>query len=119
MADDSTLFLKNVSFIPYAISFINIFSRASGLTLNLSKCEILPLHTLNDKYIMNIPVKSSVKCLEIFVTKNVLERQNLNFSSRLKKTKAVLNCWLQCDLSIYGRALLSKAEGLSRFVYPA
>ncbi len=31
----------------------------------------------------------------------------------------MLNCWLQRDLSIYGRALLSKAEGLSRFVYPA
>ncbi len=68
---------------------------------------------------MNIPVKSSVKYLGIFVTKNVLERQNLHFSSRLKKTKLVINCWLQRDLSIYGRGLLSKAEGLSRFVYPA
>ncbi len=110
-------YLLNVSFIPHAISFINNFSRASGLTLNLSKCEILPLHTINDTYIMNIPVKSSVKYLGIFVTKNVLERQNQFFSSRLKKTKAVLNCWLQRDLSIY--ALLSKAEGLCRFVYPA
>ncbi len=34
LADDSTLFLKNISFIPHAISFINNFSRASGLTLN-------------------------------------------------------------------------------------
>ncbi len=31
----------------------------------------------------------------------------------------MLKCWLERDLSIYGRALLSKAEGLSRFVYPA
>jgi len=108
-----------VSFIPHAISFINYFSRASGLTLNLSKCEILPLHNLIDKHIMNIPVKSTVKYLGIFVTKNFHEMQNLNFSSRLKKTKVVLNCWLQRDLSIYGRVLLSKAEGLSRFVYPA
>jgi len=68
---------------------------------------------------MNIPVKSTVKYLGIFVTKNFHERQNLNFSSRLKKTKVVLNCWLQRDLSIYGRVLLSKAEGLSQFVYPA
>ncbi len=103
---------KTFSFIPHAISFINNFSRASGLTLNVSKCEILPLHTINDKYIMNSPVKSSVKYKYL-----LLERQNLHFSSRLKKTKAVLNCWLQRDLSIYGRALLSKADGLSRFVY--
>ncbi len=33
--------------------------------------------------------------------------------------KTVLNCGLQRDLSIYGFALLSKAEGLSQFVYPA
>ncbi len=119
LADDSTLFFKkNVYFIPHAISFINDFSRASGLTLNVSKYEILPLHTINDKYIMNIPVKSSIKYLGIVATKIFLERQNLIFSSRLKKTKAVLNCWLPRDLSIYGRALLSKAEGLSQFVYP-
>ncbi len=67
---------------------------------------------------MNIPVKSSVKYLGIFVTNFFLERQNLHFSSRLKKTKSSVK-WLQRDLSIYGRALLSKAEGLSRFVYPA
>ncbi len=67
LADDTTLFKKNVSFIPHAISFINTFSRASGLTLNLSKREILSLHTINDKYITNIPVKSSVKYLGIFV----------------------------------------------------
>ncbi len=114
-----TLFLKNVSFIPNAISFINDFSRASDLTLHLSKCEILPLHTINDNYILNIPIKSSVKYLGIFDTNFFLERQNLHFSSRLKKTKAVLNFWLQRDLSIYGRALLSKADDLSRFVYPA
>ncbi len=103
---------KNVSFIPRAISFINNCSRASALTLNVYKCEILPLHTINDKYIMNIPIKSSLEYKYL-----LLERQNLHFSSRLKKTEAVLNCWLQRDLSIYGRALLSKADGLSRFVY--
>ncbi len=31
----------------------------------------------------------------------------------------ILNSWLQRDLSLYGRGLLSKAEGLSHFVYPS
>ncbi len=31
----------------------------------------------------------------------------------------ILNSWLQRDLSLYGRVLLSKAEGLSHFVYPS
>ncbi len=31
----------------------------------------------------------------------------------------ILNSWLQRDLSLYGRVILSKAEGLSHFVYPS
>ena len=30
-----------------------------------------------------------------------------------------MNMWLQRDLSIFGRILLTKAEGISRLVYPA
>lgn len=105
-------FYKRAHLISTDISFINSFFKASGLIINVSKCEILPLHNLNDKVISNIPVRSSVKYLGFLVTKDVTERQNLNFSSRLKKTKALLNCW-----SVYGRVLLSKTEGLSRSVY--
>jgi len=38
---------------------------------------------------------------------------------KIKKTKNILNNWLQRDLTLFGRVLLSKAEGLSRYVYPA
>ncbi len=37
----------------------------------------------------------------------------------MKKTKQLFNIWLQRDLSLYGRVLLSKVEGLSHFVYSA
>lgn len=67
----------------------------------------------------NIPVKQSLKYLGIHMTKNLDHRQQLNFSPRIKKAKSIFNMWLQRDLSIFGRVLLSKAEGVSRFVYPA
>lgn len=95
------------------------FSYASGLRLNRSKCELLPLHCCSDSAIDNIPVKQNVKYLGIRVCKNIIVRQNLNFSNRIQKTKLIFNCWLQRDLSVLGRVLLSKAEGLSRFVYPS
>ena len=66
-----------------------------------------------------ISVKDSVKYLGIHICKNVIMSQSLNFLPRLNLTKSILNKWLQRDLSIIGRVLLSKAEGLSRFVYPA
>ena len=118
LADDTTLFfLKDENQLCNSIHLINHFSNASGLRLNMSKCDMLSLHNCNDSVIGNIPVKGSVRYLGISVTKNRLARQHLNFTHRLKKTKSIFNVWLQRDLSILGRVLLSKAEGLSRFVY--
>ncbi len=78
----------------------------------------MPVHDLNNDSIENIPIKSTVKYLGIYVTK-ILARQHLNFSSRIAKSKHLLNSWLQRDLSLYGRVLLSKAECLSHFAYPS
>ena len=94
------------------IQLINEFSKASGLHLNIGKCEILSLFDTDDEYICNIPLKKSVKYLGIDVTKDMLTRQQLNFPPRLKKTKTIMNMWLQRDLSIFGRILLTKAEGI-------
>lgn len=91
---------------------------SSGLHLDIGKFEILSLFDTDDEYICNIPLKKSVKYLGIDVTKEMLARQQLYFLPRLK-TKTTMNMWLQRDLSIFGRILLTKAEGISRLVYPA
>ena len=119
LADDTTIFLKDQNQLGPALDLVDQFSDASGLKLNRAKCELLPLHNCVDKVINNIPVKDTVKYLGIYVTRDMTTRQDLNFSNRLQKTKMIFNCWLQRDLSILGRVLLSKAEGLSRFVYPS
>lgn len=119
LADDTTIFLNNKDQLSVVFELVEKFSYASGLRLNRSKCELLPLHCCSDSAIDNIPVKQNVKYLGIHVCKNIIVRQNLNFSNRIQKTKSIFNCWLQRDLSVLGRVLLSKAEGLSRFVYPS
>lgn len=43
LADDTVLFLKNTTQIPVAINAVQAFSKASGLTLNVNKCELLPV----------------------------------------------------------------------------
>ncbi len=112
LVDDTTLFLKDESQVSKALDLIYNCSCSSGLKLNVSKCEIMPVRDLNNDSIENIPIKSTVKYLGIYITKNLLARQHLSFSSRIVKSKNILNSWLQRDL-------LSKAEGLSHFVYPS
>lgn len=43
----------------------------------------------------------------------------MNLDPLVKKVKKKLDFWLVRDLSLNGRVLLSKSEGLSRLIYPA
>uniref|UniRef100_A0A3Q3BIJ9 Reverse transcriptase domain-containing protein n=1 Tax=Kryptolebias marmoratus TaxID=37003 RepID=A0A3Q3BIJ9_KRYMA len=119
LADDTTLFLKNSSQIPLSIDLINSFSAASGLCLNIKKCELLAIKHCDISSICGIPVKDSVNYLGICITKDKDSRCPLNFNSIIDRTQKKLNQWLQRDLSLRGRILLTKAEGLSRLTYAA
>lgn len=57
LADDATLFLKDLSQIPLAIDLINIFSVASGLCLNIKKCELLALKFCNTSSICKLHIE--------------------------------------------------------------
>ncbi len=59
-----------------------------------------------------------MKYLGINITKDLTERQDFNFFSKLKKAQSIFNNWLQRDLIIIGRVLLTKVEGVSRLIYP-
>ena len=52
MADDTTLFLSDISPLTYyAISCFNKFTICSGLKLNMDQTEIIPLGNLKNKTI--------------------------------------------------------------------
>ncbi len=104
LADDTTLFLKDKNLIKNAIKLVQTFSDASGLQLNITKCEILPVHDSSEQTMFNIPVKECIKYLGIYIS--------------IKKTKIIFDNWLRRDLSISGRILLTKVEGLSRLIFP-
>ena len=105
--------------IPKVLNSINIFSKASGLKLNIDKCEILALHDQPALSICNISVKSQVKYLGIVITKNKETRERENVCKNVDRCKTILNSWLQRDITVFGRVLLSKMESLSRVIYPA
>ena len=78
-----------------------------------------PCKTRNHNNIFGIPVKELVDYLGIKICKDQKERNNLNFTQIIRKIKQKFNSWLMRDLSLEGRILLSKTEGLSRLVYTA
>ncbi len=65
----------------------------------------------------NIPVKLKLTYLGVIICNNEKQRSQFNFEPIIEKTKNKFNLWLMRDISIFGRVLLSKAEGISRSVY--
>lgn len=119
VADDTTLFLKDPAQIPKAINLVNQFSKASGLCLNIQKCELMSIKSSNDSFLYDIPLKNEVNYLGIVITKDNTSRCQLNFDPIIDKTRKKFNHWLQRDLSLNGRVLLAKSEGISRLTYSA
>uniref|UniRef100_A0A669EC77 Reverse transcriptase domain-containing protein n=1 Tax=Oreochromis niloticus TaxID=8128 RepID=A0A669EC77_ORENI len=118
LADDTTLFLKDEYQIFIAIETISMFSKASGLYLNIPKCELMAIKECSKTALCNIPIKQEVRYLGIIITKNQ-ERITQNFYPILEKLKHRFNQWLLRDLSLKGRVLITKAEGISRLAYAA
>ena len=53
------------------------------------------------------------------ITKDCKIREELNILTGIKKSESILNSWLQRDLSIFERILITKIKTLSRIMYPA
>lgn len=84
----------------------------------MKKCELLALYDCIDTELMSIPVKKEVKYLGVKMVKDEKQREEINMKEKIDQIQVSLNHWLSRDLSIFGRNLLSKAEGISKLIYP-
>ena len=62
MADDTTLLLRNINSISNAIKVFRTFEKCSGLKLNLTKTEIIPIGKLKNK---EITLQSHLKEIKV------------------------------------------------------
>ena len=91
MADDTTLFLDSINSLSIAINKFIQFQKYSGLELNISKTEVIPIGTNLGKDIVLAPELAEIKikhglfkALWVWFTHNQEKIIELNFSERLK-----------------------------------
>ena len=108
--------MKNKFEASNIIIYIEAFTAVSGLKINLDKSVLFPLKDCSSTEIEHIPVKP-LTYLGVVIRKTEKQRSQLNFEPIIERTKNKFNWWLMRDISIIGRVLLSKAEGISRSVY--
>ena len=93
LADDTTLLLQDLSSVELAIKDFDIFSKCSGLKLNLQKTEVIPIgsNLYRDKLQKTLPgitlKRGPFKTLGIWFSYNEAEMIDLNFNERIGNIK--------------------------------
>ncbi len=62
---------------------MNAFSDASGLSLNIKKCVLLPIHSWPESSIALINVQTEVKYLCLTISKDVRRMEEVNIEKRV------------------------------------
>ena len=115
LADDTTLFLNNMSSISASISILKDFEKCSGLKLNMSKTVIIPIGKNRCKSI-RLPKEinkltittDAFKTLGIWFSHDYREASKLNFDNKLQSMENILNIWTSRNLSWKGKVVIIK-----------
>ena len=115
-ANDTTVFTRDKNSTFEIIKTIELFSKKSGLKLNMQKTAGIWLSKNGDIPTDVLDIRWSighVKSLGIYFGLNETEIQKLNGKSKLDKLKRLLSVCRKRNLTIYGRAIISNVIALS------
>ena len=116
--DDTTLFVNNISSADNVICIVNEFGTASGLELNMDKCDFMWLgrrRNCQNRVCGKDPVKS-IKILGVTFSATV-DCNLVNLESVEMKMKRTMDQWLQRQLTIKGRITVVKSLIVSQMMY--
>ena len=118
-ADDTTLFLKDESSIKSLFQILEHFGKCAGLKINKTKTEILSLgQGERHEKVCGVHCKTEpVKCLGVWIGKNIDEIIELNFKEKVAKLKNILNIWRQRKLTYKGKVVVINSLALSQLLY--
>ena len=115
MADDTTLFLKDLESIPACLNVLNHFEKCAGLKLNKEKTEAFQLG-INQIKIENMFglkwVNGPIKVTGVSVGNNIAELSERMISEKVEKVKCLLNMWKSRNISIKGKITLLRTQAM-------
>ena len=122
MADDTTLFLKDLNSVQNCLKILNHFNKCAGLKLNKDKTEAFQLginsHTIQAKYGLKW-VNGPIKVTGIWVGKNMQSLSVDSIEEKIQKLKILLNMWHMRMLSMKGKITLVRSLAMPIFLYLA
>ena len=120
-ADDTALFLRDLTSVNSLLEILHKFKNCSGLELNKTKTEAMWLGSWADcsdtLFGFRWP-KDSIQALGIYFSYNQDVSDRLNFESKLKDLQNILNSWKRRKLTLLGKINMNTL-GLSKLVFNA
>ncbi len=125
-ADDIAVLVSNKTSIIETIKEYNLFSKVSGLYLNVDKTEIMNLKSsvVDESIILDgtseqtiIRFTSNVTICGKFFSLDCNAEHSHNVLAKIDKLSKALSAWSKRSLSIFGRNLILKTFGLSQLIY--
>ena len=119
LADDTVIFLNGIESANTAIEEVKQFGIFAGPSLNFMKTNALSIQPQSE-FVNGLNWSDEpIKYLGIYLTRNNIESERMNWFEKLSKVKSILNFWKLRNLTIYGKVLILKALIISQFVYTA
>ena len=116
-ADDTTLFQKDVNSTKEMVNSFHIFSRFSGLKLNISKCEISGIGVL--KGVKVDLVLDTIKILGTHFSYNEKWKEERNICLIIANIQFVLKLWKIRNLTLEGKIPILKTLASPKIVFQA
>ena len=122
LADDTTIFVSNFESVYNVLKLIELFSKISGLKLNVNKTVAKCIGSLEqdecgDLYNLKW-TKGPVQTLGIIVSNDPQVIVNEVFMPRLKVFSNILNMWHARGLTLKGKVTILKSLALPQLQYP-
>jgi hypothetical protein len=114
-ADDICLTVRDGDALKKSLAHIRAFANFSGLNINENKTEVMKIGT--PPLIGDILTKEHITVTGVTFGNDKDSTEKLNFDKPLAKMKALLTSWQQRGLSLKGRALVAKTQGLTQMMY--
>ena len=124
-ADDTTVFLTNLSSLKVLLQTFEKSERVSSLKLNLDQSEICGIGVKKGVQmafcgckIVNLNI-STIKILGVHFKYDEQLAKNMNFVETVNQVEKILRIWSWRSLTLSGRIVSFKALALSKIVYVA
>jgi len=119
LADDTTLFLKDVTSLQTVLNLMFMFRHSSGLKINSSKTQVMQVGVKdwNIKPFKLKSVKERIYSLGTWFYKDPQTTVSENLAEKFKEFKKILEKWQCRKLTLYGKIIVLKTFALSKLNY--